>query len=243
MKTACTLLICVMIHLAASCPVSAQETPVASARWMFGISFSERAGEGAVSFVDKSVTIRYADHPFIMLGAAAVYSLSDDLRIQGELHYNLWEQALPELTYDQLPPSSITREAFQFADVTVGTTGLLDIPILLSWRLPTGTLPLRLLAGPMLGVAQDGAGQVHLYVFHDDQPRDISIEELRQGDIAPLWFGMEAGLQLETALSSHFAIQTDIRYQHQFTPLIDEDFVTWSIPDALRLRLAVMVRM
>lgn len=232
----------ILFFLLLSSIATTASAQVEGGRWMIGLGFAERAGDRALSYMDKSRVMRAPSDPFIMASAAVSYILTEDLRLHAELHYNLWEQLLPELTYAQLPPSHVRREDFQHAHISLGVTDFIEIPLLVSWRLPVGSLPLRVLAGPLLGIVPGGEGDVHLYVMHSAQPRELPVEEIRNGDFAPIFFGAEAGLQLETALSATVALQTDVRFVHQFTPFVDEDFVTWNIPDGIRLRLGVMYR-
>ncbi len=223
-------------------PLPAQSAGDTPAPWTFGVNLATRAGESVISWTDKSRSITHPDFAQISLGFAGTYAFADDIRLQAEVHVNLSEHDFPELRYEDLPPTSIPEDQIHVAYLTIDSRHLVEIPVLVAWRLPLGGFPLRLLAGPMFTFAPWGAGKAHLYVMHDGQPRDIPIDEIARGDVAPFSVGLETGLQLETAVNRHVAIQTDLRYSHQFTPYVEEDFVTWNIPDALRLRLGVMFR-
>lgn len=233
--------LCIGLCLVLTVPLAAQPDDGAG-RFLFGLGLGLRAGEDEISWARKGQSFLDPAEPLMSFTASAAWILDENFRVQAELHYEAWEHHLPEVPFDELPPHSIREEDFQYARVSIGPRDILEIPILLAWRPPLGGFPLRLLGGPMIGIVPGGAGDARLYVLYTGQPRDLPVVELRKGDVGPVFFGFEAGLQLETALSTRFALQTDLRFVHQFTPFVDEDFVTWNIPDGLRLRLGVMYR-
>lgn len=223
-------------------PLAAQ-TVERTGRLLFGLGLGLRAGEDEISWAKKGQSVLVPGEPLMSFTASAAWILDETFRVQTEIHYVVWEHHLPEIPFDELPPHSIREEDFQYARTSIGPRDMLEIPILLAWRPPLGGFPLRVLGGPMIGFVPGGAGDARLYVLYTGQPRDLPVVELRRGDVGPIFFGLETGLQLETALSTSFALQTDIRYVHQLSPFVDEDFLTWNLPDGLRLRLGVMYRL